>query len=338
MLHPITVNILQDPAALEDFITNSWRPHGFSPDGRAVDANGQIIGNAWLNREEWERLDAVVMAMGKQRLGAWQDVINAGLRSNTTLAEEFSKWRVASERTEATVSMDFRTRVDYDRTDRKTYGVPIPIFSAAFSMGRRELAVVRATGGDVETFEAEQAAEAVAEKVEATLVNGNTDVVIGGSSIAGYTTLSARDTGTAAAYGGGDFGTITNIYPTFTGMMAALAAKRFYGPFGCYLASTQYNQMLDFYSDGSGQKALDRVVGLNEIQFVKPHDLMTDGELLMVQLTRDVVDVRIGLSLETRRWETPSGSEMHFLVVFCGTPRVKQNYEGNAGIAHATAC
>jgi len=329
-----------------DFITNSWRPYNWNKSGQPVDTLGRsmvhpraLATNAFLSREEWEVLDKAVYAMGKQRLNAYQDLVDARLTRPSTLAANYSKWRVASERIAADVTMDFRTRLSSDRTDKKTYGVPVPIISSTYSIGRRELLVSRSAGQRVEVFEAEEATAAVIEKAEDILINGNTNVVVSGSSISGYRTLAARDTGTAAAYGGGDFGTITNIYPTFVGMMSALAAKRFYGPFNCYIHNTQYHEMLEVYSDGSGQTALERVEAIPSINSVKANDLMgTAGELLMVEMNTNVVDLEIAMTLENRRWESPDGSAMFFVVMMSTVPRLKTNYQSNAGIAHATSC
>jgi uncharacterized linocin/CFP29 family protein len=328
-----------------DFISNSWRPAGFTkqgvpcdPHGKSLVSNKALATNAFLNREEWERLDSAVYTMAKQRLNAYADVVNAGLTRRSSLAVQYSKWRVASERIAADVTMDFRTRRTRDRTDKYTYGVPVPLISAEYSIGRRELLSSRTLGQDVETFEAEEAATAVAEMAEDLLINGNTTVTTQSSDIFGYRTLAARDTATAAGYGGGDFGTISNIYPTFTGMLTALAAVRYYGPFRCYIHNTQYHQMLDVYSDGSGQTALQRVLSLPQIQSVEANDLIgTAGDLLMVQMSRNVVDIEIALTMENRRWEAPDGSAMFFVVMMSAVPRLKTDYEGNAGIAHCTA-
>lgn len=329
-----------------DFVTNSWRPFAFNKSGQPVDAGGglilnqrQLATNAFLNREEWEVLDKAVYAMGKLKLGAYQDLVSDDLTRPSTLAAMYSKWRVSSERIGADVTMDFRTRLNQDRTDRKTYGVPVPIISAMYTLGRRELLTARAAGQQVETSEAEEAASAVAERAEGFLINGETGVVVEGSDIPGYRTLAARDTDTAANYGGGDFGTIALIYPTFTGMIAALAAKRYHGPFRCYIHNTQYHQMLSVYDDGSGQTALERVLALPQIKSVESNDLIAvAGDLVMVQMSRNVVDVEIALTLENRRWEAPDGSAMFFVVMMSAVPRLKTDYSGNAGIAHATAC
>jgi uncharacterized linocin/CFP29 family protein len=325
------VQVLRTREEINDFVTNSWRP--LVKDGKVLVPDG-IRANAFLNQEEWERLDKAVIARGKQRLNAWADVMNAGLVSRTTLAEEYSKWRVASERIAAEVSMDFRTQHGEDRTDKKTYGVPIPIVSAAFSIGRRELMVARAAGSDIETFEAEEAGAAVAEKLEDMLINGETGVVVQGNDIPGFTTLAARYQGTAE----GDFGTISNIYTTFLAAVTQAASERYYGPFNVYIANTQYHEMLEYYSDGTGQTPLQRVEAMPQIRSVKPNDLMTAGEFVMVQMTREVVDIREAMAMENRRWVSPDESRIHFMVMAAAVPRVKTDYAGEAGVYHYSSC
>ena len=332
----MTVKILRGVEAV-DFVTNSSRPAFFDKKGVAYGADGLKM-NSFLTREEWEKLDSVIVARAQQQLNAYQDLVDANLTTQTTLAEEFSKWRVASERIAADVTMDFRTRRNRDRTDMKTYGVPVPIISAEYEIGRRELLVARAAGRDVEVTEADAAAIAVTEKAEDILMNGETGIVVHGSNIPGYRTLAARDSNTAAGYGGGDFGTISQIRPTFLGMMSALAANRYMGPFGCYIANTQYHEMLDRHTDGSGQTAIETVESIPQIEYVKANDLVPAGELVMVQLTRDVVDLVIALSLENRQWESPDGSALFFVVMMSAIPRLRTDYAGTSGIAHATGC
>lgn len=325
------INVYSTPGEIADFVTNTWRPASFDKSGEhAFNARGELVANAFLNREEWEALDSTIIARAKQKLGIWGDVMGAGLKTTTTLAEWYSKWRVASERVAADLNMDFETQEDEDRTDRKTYGVPIPIISARFSIGRRELMTARATGASIETFEAAEAAAAVAEKAEIILVDGDTTQVVQSSTISGLRTLTARYTANAD----GDFGTLSNIYPSFRKAIAAMAALRYRGPFNVYMAVDQYHEMLEYYSDGTGQRALDRVLALPQISSVKDNDLMTAGQFIMLQMSKDVIDIREALPLETRRWESPSGSRLHFVVLMAAVPRLKTDYAGYAGIAH----
>ena len=329
----ITADVLQDAGAIQDFVTNTWRPASFDKAGRPHDAQGRPITNAFLNREEWERLDAVIIPRAQQRLGAFGDVMSAGLVVPTTLVEMYTTWRVASERVKADVTMDFRTRQDEDRTDRKTYGVPLPIISTKFSFGRRELLVARANGTPAETYEAEQAAVAVAEMAEVILFDGST-VQVQGNPIYGYENIGGRYQGSPT----GDFGTLSNIYSTFTAMVTVMSGRRFYGPWNVYINPTQYFEMLAFYSDGTGQTALERVLSIPSISSIVPNDLVADGHFVAVQLTSDVVDIKEAMGLQTRRWESPDGSAVHFVVMMAATPRVKTNYATYSGVAHYTGC
>lgn len=328
-----TPQIMTSPQTIGEFVTNSWRPKFFDKKGQPLDQNKRPIANALLNREEWERLDAGIIARAKQKLNAWGDLVSSGLTSPGSLAEWYSRWRVASEMVAADVTMDFETQVDADRTERKTYGVPVPLISKTFSIGRRELLTARASGTSLETSEADAATDAVVEMAETMLIDGNTNIVIQGNSIPGYRTLSARYTTTAA----GDFGTLSNVYSTFTALLSVLADRRYNGPYRVYMARTQYFEMLDYYSDGTGDRGIDRVLALPQIQSIDWNHLMTDGEFVVAQMSRDVVEIRQAMPLQVMRYDHPSGQRAFFVVVMAGVPRLKTDFAGYSGIAHITA-
>lgn len=338
------LDVITEGKDIAEFVTNSVRPDGFDKEGRPLVVNRQtnkpeLMANAFLSKEEWERLDAAVINRAQERLNAWQDVLNAGLVEDIDIADWLSSYRVASERIVADVTMDFETAGEEDRRDMKRYSIPIPIITARFSFGRRELASILRAGRRVDTGEAEAAAEAVADAMEVMLIDGNSSAVLEGNSVLGYTSIGQRITGTAAAqFSGGDFGTLSNIYPTFQNMCSQLAAIRYYGPYQFYIHNTQYNEMLVHYSDGTGDTALDRVLRHPRVADIKINDRLAAGELVGLELSRPVVDIHRALTIQTRRWEHPSGNRVYYNVVAAAAPRVKQDYAGNCGIAHATSC
>jgi hypothetical protein len=337
MSEQLTVNTGRSD--IEEFILNSWRPEEFKNgqpyyDGHPCPlSSADLRTNAFLQREEWESLDAAIVARAKQRLNIYGDLISMGLRSQGSVAEWYSKWRVASEVTAAAVTMDFETDPEGDRPDHKIYGVPVPIISKAFSIGRRELASARASGTPLDTSAAEECATSVAEMVEQIIVDGNTSIVVQGDSIPGLRTVTGRYNPAAA----GDFGTLSNIEPTFVeDVLPTMHTRRYHGPWNFYMHPTQYGEMQQRYTDGSGARALQELLALPEINAIKPNDLMTAGEFIGLQMTRDVIDYREALSLETRRWEHPSGSRLFYVVLLMGTPRLKINYATQTGVAHVT--
>ena len=296
---------------------------------------GMVV-NAMLDKREWAELDREIFEMVKLRRNAIAHLQSDGLTSTTNLGEQLSQWRNASERVRPSVNMDGRSRADRDRTDRIVSSVPIPIYRTDYEIGTRELESSRKLGTPLDTFEAGEAASAIAEEEERTLFNGNANIVVDGNAIFGYTTLPARDTNTAAGYGGGDFGTISNVEPTFLGMLTALSLVRYHGPFRVYVAQTQYHEMLSVYTDGSGQSALQRMMQLPQIRSIDPSDFLADGNLVMVQMTRNVVDWRIGLPITNREWTSGDGQALFYAVLSAASPRLKNDVDGNTGIAHAT--
>ena len=293
-----------------------------------------LVTHSSLLKREWAILDQVIFEAPRLTSMVVTDL--AGLTTTTTLAEQMSQWRISSERMRPSVSMDGRSRANQDRTDRPVQSVPIPIIRTDYEIGSRELLSSRRLGTPLDTTEAVEATQSILEEEARIVLNGTAEIVVDGSGVSGYTTFAARDTNTAAGYGGGDFGTISNIRPTFRGMIAALTALFYHGPFNCYIANTQFHQMQARYSDGSGETALEAVLKLRQINSVEPDDLLADGNLLMVQLTRNVVDRRVALVLTTREWQTPDGQSNMFAVMSAAVQRLKSDYRGNTGIAHAT--
>lgn len=316
---------------------SKWIPVLDNPDAFVVVEDGYgVAANSILDKREWAELDRQIFEMVKLRKNAVQDLVERRLTQTTNLGTMLSQWRVATERVRPSVSMDGRTRADRDRTDRLVYSVPVPIFRTDYEIGRRELLASRKLGTPLDTFEAGEAAEAIVEEQERVLFNGDASQVVQANPIYGYTTLPARDTATAAGYGGGDFGTLSNIRPTFLGMLTALSNKRYHGPFVAYVANTQYHEMLERYADGSGQTALETVEELPQIDEVKPSDFLAAGNVTMVQMTSNVVDWIIAMNLENLEWQSGDQQALFFAVMAAAAPRLKTDSAGNAGIAHAT--
>jgi uncharacterized linocin/CFP29 family protein len=313
-------------------ISNTRRPRfrvNARPDEPAV--------NSILLKREWEALDSAVVRSYRIRLNAVGDLRGAGLTSNTTLAEMASMWRVGSERARPDVTMDGRTRVTRDRTDRKTHSVPLPIIATEYEINMRELMASRAAGADLDTYEAEEAAQAIAEEQERILFDGNSDIIVQGDQIYGYTNHPDRLSDTASNFGGGDFGTLGNGYATFLGAVRQMAGNRYYGPFMVYMHNTQYHELLEYQDDGTGDLQLDRILRLPQIQGVKINDVVSAGEVVMVQMDRNVVDLRIAMELENREWDAPDGSATFYKVMVAQVPRLKPDYRGNLGVCHITS-
>jgi len=298
-----------------------------------------LVVNSLLRKDEWEALDRTVLEAARYPLRGVQDLRSRGLvQPLGGLGTLISQWNAGSELTEANVNMNGQSRGLMDRQDYKLSGVPVPVVWKDFDIGVRELESSRRMGDGLDTSHVFEATRVVAEKLEYMLFNGS-PVVLNSTALYGYRTQTNRNTDTATNYGGGDWSTITNIVSTVAGMIAAANGDRHYGPFVLYCSTVQYNEAaLGYYTDGSGQTPLQRILAMPEIEAVQKVDaaVLAAGELVLVQMSRNVVDWAEAMGITVVEWMSGDGMTNHFKVMAVAAPRVKADYSGQSGIVHAT--
>lgn len=300
--------------------------------------NGLVV-NSLLSESEWQEFDRAVASMVRLKATGLARLRQAGLVHQLGgLGTLVSQWYAASEHVQAVSNMDGRSAGDRDRTDRKLRGVPVPITFSEYEIPHRELEAARRLGDALDTAHAENAADAVVDKLEAMLFNGDTNIVVAGDTIPGLTTVTGRLTDTATNYGGGDFGTWGNGRKALAGMIAAAAAVRYYGPFGVWVSNTQYHQLLARATDGSGQMEIDAIMSLPQIQFVELGPKLADGVTVMAQLTNNVIDLAVAQDVTNLESANALGMTTVFKVLAAMVHRLKADYAGNVGVVHATGC
>lgn len=301
--------------------------------GRFLEANLDVNAlrtNDTLRKDEWERLDEAVVRVARQRLNGIADLRSAGLVVPLGgLGVLISQYEQMSDMDAAQRSMAGVTRGEEDRPEFTLQGVPIPITHKDFRINIRQLQASRMLGSTIDVYAAETATRLVRDSLEDMLFNG-ASVTVNGQGIAGYTTHANRGT-----HSGSDWGTLSNIFTDVVAMIAVAEGMFYFGPYTLYVAATQFGQMRDVYSDGSGQSAYERVLNMAEIDAIKPADVLTD-EAVLVQLTSDTVDLAVGQDIVPVEWESQGGMVSHYKVMAAMAPRLKGDTNGNIGIVHAT--
>ncbi len=304
------------------------------------DADHALVVNSLLTEDEWAEIDRQVLTAARYPLRVVQDFRSRGLVSRLGgVGSLEARWYTSSEITAATVNMTGRGRAERDLPEMLQSGVPVPVIFKEFAIDWRTLEASRRLGDGLDMTGLVEATRVVAESYEGIVVNGNTAVTLNGRPIYGLRTHPNRATDTAANYGGGDWGTIANIVPTVAGMVNAANAQHNYGPFQLYVSQVQYNQAaLSTYTDGSGQSPLERVLKLAMIAGVAalPDDTLADGELQLLQMSAEYMELAEALPLQVREWTTADGTESIFKVMIIGTPKIKARYGNETGIVHAT--
>lgn len=286
--------------------------------------------NALLRDTEWQEIDRAVVDVARVQLNGIADLRQYGLvQPLGGLGTILSAYDQLSDMTDANIDMSGVTPGEEDKVEFTQVNVPVPITHKDFRLNIRQLEASRRLGDSLDTTQSQTATRKVVDALENMLFNG-WGKKVNTYSIYGYTTHPSRNTGNGA-----DWGTITNIYKNVNEMVAAAEADGYYGPYGLYVATTQYAEAREVYTDGSGQTAMARCLeSIPQLKFFKPSSKLTAGQATLVTLTKDVVDLAVAQDIVPIEWDAMGGLVQHFKVLCAMVPRIKSDAEGHSGIVH----
>lgn len=289
--------------------------------------------NTLLNKDEWIEFDTRVIDIARQRLVGVEDLRSFGLvKTLGGIGTLISQYEKASDMSAANVDMSGVARGDKDSVGFTLVSVPVPVVHKDFEINLRRLMASRKVGDSIDTTQATTAGRRVADKFEDMLFNGLTGN-LDGNALYGYTSHPSTNTGTAD----GDFATIANIFSSINAMVAALENDNHQGPFVLYCHTNQFAQMRAVYTDGSGQSAMTRIkANIPSIREIKTSQSLTDGQLVLVEMTEDTVDLAMAEDVTTVEWAEMGGMISQFKVMLVGAARVKADANGNCGVAFYT--
>lgn len=302
----------------------------------------RVYQNALLRLRDWELIDAEVLDVMRQPLVGVSDLLGAGLtRPLGGIGVSITTYEQISDMTDATVSMSVNPKKgENDQVEFSPVSIPVPIISKPFFLDIRTLDASRRNGHEgLDTTQIRVATRKVREQMESMLFNGSS-IVVDTYHIYGYRNHPRRITDTAANFGGGDFATAKNGHNTLVGMIKALQADGFYGPYGAYVSRNQYSELLRLQGDGSAAQTELEVIlrTIPDLKFVKMAPSLPDGECEVIQLTKEVVDYAIGMDVTPVSWQDFGGLINEFRVMAAAVARIKYDANNQCGVAHATGC
>ncbi len=292
-----------------------------------------------LRKEEWSMYDEAVVDVATKRLVAVNDLMSRGLKKDIPNAMGVTRveWEQLSDMEPAEVSMAGVTPGQRDRVIYALQNIPLPIIHKDFQLNIRALEASRRTGESLDTTMARKATRLVTEQIESMVFNGFTIQSAGGADIFGYTTATNRNTGSL----GGDWTGRTGlqIVTDVLTMLGVEYADNMYGPYGLYVPPLYWNKLLGDYDSvsGDGRTILQRILQIPDIEFVRMSQDLLDGasgEVTLVQLTDDVVDMLNGFAPTMVDWESNGGMTIDFKVMAIMIPRVKNDLLLQSGVAH----
>jgi uncharacterized linocin/CFP29 family protein len=332
-------SVLAMHMASGQFDPRHLRPY-IDKDGQAkVAINGRgIVTNApaQLRYDEWKDIDRRILEVTQQRLVGARDLISGGLtHSLGSIGNTISLWERESDITGANVDMSGLTEGEEDTANFDNVSVPVPIIHKDFRLNWRRLAASRLIGEGLDVTMADLAARQVAEATEDMLFAGST-IQVDGATIKGYTTHADRNPIDTAGNNWDEAGTTgAHIVAQVAAALAALRADGYHGPYVLYIPSDAEGKMDEDYNPATSDTRTirQRVMALG-VARIEVADRLATRNYLVVQLTRDVVDMAIAQDVTTVQWEAKGGMSQHFKVMAVWVPRVKSDFDGHCGIAH----
>ena len=85
------------------------------------------------------------------------------------------------------------------------------------------------------------------------------------------------------------------------------------------------------YSD---RTILERIMAIPGISAIKETKDLTASNIIMVQMTSDVIDLVSGMQPTTVQWESEGGMVVNFKVMTIMVPRIKFDFVNQSGIVH----
>jgi uncharacterized linocin/CFP29 family protein len=291
-----------------------------------------------LRRDEWKQLDEAILPIVESRLVGFQDLISKGLTYNlgNAMGTTVMEHHTVSDAMEAELSMDGVSRGQGDRPEFNTHYLPIPIIHVDYEINMRVLSASRSLGNPLDTTSAERAARKVAEFLESMLFTDK-KYAFGGGTIYSYLNHTSRIAHTYDAWdGAGKTG--EQIVNDVLAMKQKMIDAHFYGPFTIYIP-TAYETKLDSDYDTSGgstQTIRERILKIGQVTDIKVIDTLASGNMVMVQMTSDVIRVIRGMAVQNVQWQTEGNFVNKYKVLTIQVPQLRTDDSGAMGLIHAT--
>jgi uncharacterized linocin/CFP29 family protein len=290
---------------------------------------------ASLQYQEWMDIDRTVIEIATQRLVGIADLQGRGLTHPLgSIGVTVSLWDRSSDMTGAEIDMSGLTGSEEDTPNYLTAQVPVPVVHKDFRLNLRRLEASRRMGEGLDVTAAAIAGRVVAEASETMLFSGES-IVVDGNTIYGYTTHPDRNAVDLTTHW--DLIATANNYLIIADVIAmqnASRSDRHYGPWMLYIPTAYESKMDEDYRANDNRTVRDRIMALAGIQGVRVADFLPANNVVLVQLSRETVDLATAQDISTVQWTPDGGMTNKFKVMAVWVPRLKSDFDGRMGLVH----
>jgi len=294
--------------------------------------------NDTLRKDEWKDMDKAVLKVAQERLVGVADLKSRGLTFGISngMGKTVLEYEDVSDIEAAEVSMDGVTAGKNDRVVYDIKYLPLPIIHKDFQITVRVLNASRTTGESLDFTMAELSSRQVAEKAEEILFQGLNTYTFGGGAVYGYVDQPNRNIGSLTANWDDSASSGETILNDVRAMKQAAIDAKHYGPYMLYVPTNYETTLDDDFKANSDKTIRQRILEISGIVDIRVADKLASDNVLLVQLTTDVVRWVEGMPLTTVEWQTEGNMIFHFKVMMIGVPQIRADQEGNSGVVHYT--
>ena len=294
---------------------------------RRIQTNGGIM----PYESNWTHYDDLIIPAALPVLNVFGDLDEAGLvRRTGNPRQRKTEWVTSGDRAMANVGMEVDAQIDRDLLNFETQELPLPFIANGFSLTLREIGDL-GNGIAIDTLNAEDAARRVAFRVEDMCVNGYPHK-IQGKIIPGIRTFPGNTPI--------NFSTPINAEhaPDMMNCLIDEMENRefFDAPTNLYLPTGMSSILNQIVPDTNGRLLREHLEMMTGITKIKTTSRMPKGEMALVRMSADTIDVLQTQDMITVEWDSRGGLVFDFMVLTILVPRVKARQDGKVGIVHAT--
>ncbi|GLY59662.1 hypothetical protein Pcaca05_05200 [Pectobacterium carotovorum subsp. carotovorum] len=312
--------------------------HGFAVN----DANGRFIafneleGNASvLPRDVWGEWDRTAITIQRDVLAVFNDLA-ASVSRPMPLGKIIHYFMTLSDSGDVNVSLDGRGKAKTDQPVMAYEGTPLPIFDSELSFGWRQMLAAQTEGYSLDSDAIPNHQRKIAEKLEDLVLNGDSSVNVGGSTIYGLRNAPYRATGTHGLDLNGATG--AQWVAAIKNLISLLHAKNFYAPVTIYLNYSDwfYTTTTDYVANYP-KTIFTRIMEIPGVQALIPASRVPANELLGVVKRPDVVQILNGMPMTIRPKVRQNPEDDYvFTVLAAAAPQFKHDHIGQAGYVQVT--
>lgn len=331
---PFMINQATD--AQRALILNTRRQHERNHAAMlAVHGRDLLVGNASpLPRDVWGEWDREAIEIQRDVLAVYNDL--ASLTRNMPLGKLIHYFQRVSDNSQVHVSLDGRSKGSNDQPEFDYVGTPLPIIDAPFGFGWRQMLAAQTEGISLDSAARTNANRKVAEKLEDLMINGDAQIVVGGSQLYGLSNhpkRATRSTGVTL-----NAATGAQWVAEFKACIAGLQAKNFYGKVTFYLnyADWFYASTTD-YTTNYPKTILERLREIEGVADIIPASKVPANDIIAVIKSREVLQVLNGMPMMTRALTRQNPEDdYNFVVLAAAALEIKYDANDNCGVLYST--